>query len=110
MIFSMDDLNTIQIAFDFLDSPEWRMWPFNAGYGDKLLPSVARLAFVSAIMGGIVLFLRVLFGPKGFFRDEEMDREAEEERRQERAELQQQLNDEEITQIEFDIRMKGLKD
>ncbi len=47
--------------FDFLDNPIWRAWPFNAGYGDHLLPSLARLAFVTLILGAIMLFLRVLF-------------------------------------------------
>ncbi|WP_319467207.1 SHOCT domain-containing protein [uncultured Pseudodesulfovibrio sp.] len=96
--------------FDFLDSPIWRAWPFNAGYGDHLLPSLARFAFVTLILGAIMLFLRVLYGPNGFLRDEEMDREAEEERRQERAELEKEFEDGKISEIEFKIRMKGLKD
>lgn len=73
-------------------------------------PSIARLAFVTLILGAIVLFLRVLFGPNGFFRDEEMDREAEEERRQERAELDAMLSKGEITEMDHKIRMKSLKD
>ena len=96
--------------FDFLDDPIWRAWPFNAGYGDHLLPSLARLAFVTVIMGAILLFLRFLFGPGGPLRDKELDREAEEERRQERAELDAMLENGEITELEYKIRMKGLKD
>jgi len=105
------DLPTIAAGFfDFLDSPEWRAWPFNSGFGEHILPSIARLAFVTLIMGGIALFLRVLFGPNGFFRDEEMDREAVEMIKQERAELKKQLEKGEITEFEYDIKMKSLKD
>ncbi len=96
--------------FDFLDSPVWRAWPFNAGYGDHLLPSLARLAFVTIIMAAILLFLRFLFGPGGCLRDEELDREAEEERRKERAELDALLAKGEISEMEYKLKMKSLED
>ena len=96
--------------FDFLDDPIWRAWPFNAGYGDHLVPALARLVFVIIIMGAILLFLRFLFGPGGPLRDKEMDQEAEEERRRERAELDAMLENGEITELEHKVRMKGLKD
>lgn len=96
--------------FDFLDSPVWRAWPFNAGYGEHIGPAIARMVFVAMIFGVIILFLRVLFGPKGFLRDEEMDREAEEERRQERAELEAKLASGEISEFEYKLKMKSLKD
>ena len=96
--------------FDFLDSPMWRAWPFNAGYGEHILPAIARMVFVAMIFGVIILFLRVLFGPNGYFRDEEMDREAEEERKQERAELKKQLANGDISEVTYKIKMKSLKD
>ncbi|SOB57067.1 conserved protein of unknown function [Pseudodesulfovibrio profundus] len=96
--------------FDFLDSPIWRAWPFNAGYGEHIGPAIARMVFVALIFAVIIGFLRVLFGPNGYFRDEEMDREAEEERRQERAELEALLERGEISEIEFKIKMKALRD
>lgn len=96
--------------FDFLDDPMWRAWPFNAGYGEHILPSIARMVFVTLIFAVIVGFLRILFGPNGYFRDEEMDREAEEERRKERAELDQLLENGEISEIEHQIKMRSLKD
>ena len=96
--------------FDFLDSPQWRAWPFNSGYGEHILPAIARLAFVTLIMGGIALFLRLLFGPKGWFRDEEMDREAAEMIRKEREEAQRQFDNGEISEAEYSIKMKSLKD
>jgi len=93
-----------------MDSPQWRAWPFNSGYGEHLIPSIARFAFVTIIMGAILIFLRILFGPKGYFRDEEMDLEAKEQIKREREQLDKQLAKKEITQIEYTLRMKSLKD
>jgi len=88
----------------------WRAWPFNSGYGEHILPAIARLVFVSLIFAVIVIFLRVLFGPNGYFRDEEMDREADEERRQERAELDKLLEKGEISEMEHSVKMRSLRD
>lgn len=96
--------------FDFLDSPQWHAWPFNSGYGEHILPAVARLAFVSLIMGAIVLFLRFLFGPNGCLRDEELDREAAEMLAQERKELEKEYEKGEMSEAEYLIKMKRLKD
>ena len=96
--------------FDFLNDPMWRAWPFNSGYGENIIPAIARMVFVSMIFGAIVLFLRILFGPKGYFRDEEMDREAEEERIKERAELDLMLEKGEISENEHKIKMRALRD
>ena len=96
--------------FDFMDDPIWRAWPFNAGYGEHLLPALARMVFVALIIGAILLFLRVLFGPGGKLRDPELDREAEIERQKERAELEEQLAKGEISEMEYKMKMKGLKD
>jgi len=108
---NMYDLpNLLSGFFDFMDSPQWRAWPFNSGYGDHILPSIARLVFVTIIMAAILLFLRALFGPNGYFRDEEMDREAEEQLKQEQAELEEMHTHGKITENEYMIRMKSLKD
>ena len=93
---------------DFLNQPQWKAWPFDSGYGETMLPAVARLVFVILIFGVILLFLRVLFGPGGFFRDHELEREAEEETQQEKAELRRMLDCGEITEFEYEIRSKGL--
>lgn len=103
------DLTILTGFFDFLERPEWRAWPFNAGYGDHILPAIARLVFVSIIMGGIVLFLRVLFGPNGFLRDKELDREAEEIIRKEIAQLDEQLEKGEINEFDYAIKKKRIE-
>ncbi|MEF2229753.1 MAG: SHOCT domain-containing protein [Pseudodesulfovibrio sp.] len=108
---TLPDIPALAAGFlDFMDNPIWRAWPFNAGYGEHLLPAVARMIFVALIMGGVLLFLRFLFGPGGRLRDEEMDREAEAERRRERAELDEQLAGGKISEMEYKVRMKGLED
>lgn len=95
--------------FDFLDSPVWRAWPFNAGYGEHILPAIARMAFVALIFGVIIVFLRFLYGPKGIWRDHELDREADEMRAEQKAELDEQLKSGEITELEYKIRLKGIE-
>ncbi len=95
--------------FDFLDSPIWRAWPFNAGYGEHILPSIARMVFVSLIFGAIILFLRVLFGPNGYFRDEEMDREADEMRAKEKAVLDAEFERGEVDEMEYQIKLKKIE-
>ena len=96
--------------FDFLDSPQWRAWPFNSGYGEHILPAVARFVFVSLIIGAILLFLRLLFGPGGPLRDKELDEEARLETERERAEVEEQFAKGEISEIEYKMKMKALKD
>lgn len=94
---------------DFFSQPEWRLWPFGPGYGDSMLPAAARLLFAVAILGGILLFLRALFGPNGIWRDKELEAEAEKERQEEIAELDRQRADNKISELEYKTRMKGLK-
>ncbi|OIQ51752.1 hypothetical protein BerOc1_00209 [Pseudodesulfovibrio hydrargyri] len=95
---------------NFLDSPEWRAWPFNSGFGEQILPAVARLLFVTLIMGVILLFLRLLFGPGGPLRDKELEEEARQETERERAELKERLDAGEISEADYKIEMKRLKD
>lgn len=88
----------------------WKAWPFNSGYGEHILPSIARMVFVTLILGIIFLGLRFLFGPGGPLRDKELEEEAREQTRKEREELEQLLEKGEISEIEYKIRMKALKD
>ncbi len=94
---------------DFFSRPEWRLWPFGPGYGDTILPAIARLLFAAAILGVILLFLRFLFGPGGIWRDKELEAEAEQERLAEISELKEQLARKEISELEYRTRMRGLK-
>jgi len=96
--------------FDFLDSPQWRAWPFNSGYGEHIFPALARLAFVTLIIGAILLFLRLLFGPGGPLRDKELEEEARLETERERAEVEERFARGEISEVEYRIKMKALED
>ena len=60
-------IQTVSSIFSFISgkyesNPHWDHWPFGPGYGD-FWASAAKMLFVAAILGVIVIFLRVLFGP-----------------------------------------------
>lgn len=88
--------------------PFWEHWPFGPGYGD-LLASVTRFLLAAAIMLFIILYLRLLFGPKGWFRDKELDREAAEEKEAAQARLKRLLDAGELTEAEYALRLKHLE-
>jgi hypothetical protein len=53
------------------DSPGWKMWPFTSqGYMGGFWPVVAKFAFIALLFGGIAFFLRFLFGPGGWLRED----------------------------------------
>lgn len=86
----------------------WDTWPFGPGYGESMLAVAAKAVFLLLILGGVVLFLRVLFGPKGFFREKEWDRDNEQEARQELAELERQFAAGTISETEHRLLRKRL--
>lgn len=88
--------------------PFWDTWPFTPGYGD-FYSTLAKFGLVAVCLGAILLFLRVLYGPKGIFRDKEMDREAEEARQAELAELERAHKAGEISDLDYIYRKKGLQ-
>lgn len=88
---------------------KWTGWPFNAGYGGDWQTSLATYAFSALILGVICLFLRLLYGPKGFFRDHDMDREAEEITRRQLAALDDDLRAGRITKSLYDLKRKSLE-
>ncbi|WP_035243867.1 SHOCT domain-containing protein [Desulfonatronovibrio hydrogenovorans] len=93
-------------VFSFSDV-DWSYWPFGEGMTGSWILTLTKFIFIGVILAVILGFLRVLFGPKGFFRDEEMDREAEEERQRVREAvdvLRQRLANGEITEDEFQRR------
>ncbi|MDQ7835860.1 MAG: SHOCT domain-containing protein [Humidesulfovibrio sp.] len=80
---------------------KWDGWPFNSGYGGDWQTTLATYAFSALILGAICVFLRLLFGPKGIWRDKELEREAEEAKRKELSQLEASLRSGRITQIEY---------
>jgi len=80
---------------------KWDGWPFNSGYGGDWQTTLATYAFSALILGAICVFLRLLFGPKGIWRDKELEREAEEAKRKELSQLEANLRSGRITQLEY---------
>lgn len=85
--------------------PFWDTWPFTPGYGD-FWSSVFKFVYVAVILGLIFLFLRVLFGPKGIFRDKEMDREAAQARAEALEDLKREYEAGEITELDYKLRKR----
>jgi|GEM_PF-682749 Predicted membrane protein len=80
---------------------KWTGWPFNAGYGGDWATSLATYAYSALILGAICVFLRLLYGPKGIWRDKEMDREADEIRRRQHAELEASYRAGRLTEAQY---------
>lgn len=91
----------------FGTGPQWDHWPFGPGFGD-LNAALLKLAFVGLILGFICLFLRVLFGPKGIFRDKELDIEAAEMREKALKDLDAELASGEISELDYKFKKKRL--
>ncbi len=77
-----------RIGAELFQGPGWETWPFGSAWGN-LWASAARIVFVALILGAIVVFLRMLFGPTGWLRDKQLDEEA----RQAREKAVQELDD-----------------
>jgi len=87
---------------------KWDGWPFNSGFGGDWQTSLATYAFSAVILAAICVFLRLLYGPKGIWRDKEMEREAEEARARELAQLEADLRSGRITQLQYTRKKKAL--
>ena len=59
---------------------KWTGWPFNSGVSGDWQTSLATYAFSALILALICVFLRLLYGPGGIWRDKELEREAQETR------------------------------
>ncbi len=54
--------------------PQWMdTWPFGPGYSEGWISVTLKFLLIAVILGGIALFLRLLFGPGGPLRDKEFD-------------------------------------
>lgn len=87
---------------------KWRGWPFNSGVGGDWQTSLATYAFSALILTLICVFLRLLYGPKGIWRDKEMDREAEEIKAAALEKLGRELAAGAITEAQYEQKKKAL--
>jgi putative membrane protein len=88
---------------------KWDGWPFNSGFGGDWQTSLATYAFSAVILIAISLFLRMLYGPKGIWRDKEMDREAEETKRRELSQLEASFRAGRITEQEYAMKKRSIE-
>ncbi len=88
---------------------KWDGWPFNSGYGGDWQTTLATYAFSAIILVSICVFLRVLYGPKGIWRDKEMEREAEETKRRELAQLESSYRSGRITKLDYTMKKKAIE-
>lgn len=87
---------------------KWAMWPFNSGVTGDWETSLATYAFSFVILAAICLFLRLLYGPKGIWRDKEMDREAAELRRSEHAQLDAEFRSGRINKQLYELKKRSI--
>lgn len=83
------------------DGPGWKMWPFtSAGYQGGLWPVVAKFVFIAVLFVGMAWFLRFLFGPGGWLREEgwETIQEAKDRDAKERDSKERMAKDAELPQ------------
>ncbi len=85
----------------------WRTWPF--GRGDEgFWPSALRVVFILVMFLLIAFFLRLLFGPKGIWRDREVDAEYEQMRAQKLEQLDELYRQGRITKEQYEWRKDRL--
>lgn len=102
----------IDFLFAASNNGDWSAFPFGPGFTGSWLLAICKFLFIGLILALIMVVLRWLFGPKGFLRDKELDREAAGERksRQEAGKiLDQRLARGEISPEEYARRKKALK-
>ncbi|MHC1701241.1 MAG: SHOCT domain-containing protein [Humidesulfovibrio sp.] len=88
---------------------KWDGWPFNSGFGGDWETTLATYAFSALILGAICLFLRALYGPKGIWRDKEMEREAEEAKRKELSQLEASFRSGRISELEYTLKKRAIE-
>lgn len=88
---------------------KWDGWPFNSGYGGDWQTTLATYAFSAVILIAICVFLRVLYGPKGIWRDKEMEREAEETKRRELSQLEASFRSGRLTELEYTLKKRTIE-
>lgn len=102
-------MHPLQFTAQVHQTSKWDIWPFNAGYGGDWQTSLATYAFSALILGGICLFLRLLYGPKGIWRDKEMDREAEAIIARELRDLEAQYASGRISKSLYEAKKRSLR-
>jgi putative membrane protein len=88
---------------------KWDGWPFNSGFGGDWQTTLATYAFSALILAAICVFLRLLYGPKGIWRDKDMEREAEETKSRQLAQLESNFRSGRITKLEYTMKKRAIE-
>jgi uncharacterized membrane protein len=91
----------------------WSRWPFGPGLGGEWLATIGQFAFIGLILAGIILLLRLFFGPGGWLRDTDLDEEAEQDKRSRQEALdilRKRFAAGEITEQEFTERKRVIEE
>ena len=102
-------MSFLNIGAQAYQHSKWDGWPFNSGYGGDWQTTLATYAFSAAILIAICVFLRLLYGPKGIWRDKEMEREAEETKRRELSRLEESFRSGRITKLEHTMKKRNIE-
>jgi len=107
----MPDLHTMALNITAQASlpSKWDRWPFNSGFGGDWQTSLATYAFSAAILAVICVFLRMLYGPGGIWRDKDMEREADEARRKALAALEAEYRSGRLSKAQYELKKKALE-
>jgi len=88
---------------------KWDGWPFNSGFGGDWQTTLATYGFSALILTAICVFLRLLYGPKGIWRDKDMEREAEETKSRQLAQLESNFRSGRITKLEYTMKKRNIE-
>ena len=102
-------MSFLNIGAQAYQHSKWDGWPFNSGYGGDWQTTLATYAFSAAILIAICVFLRLLYGPKGIWRDKDMEREAEAAKRRELAQLESSYRSGAMTEQEYTRKKRTIE-
>ena len=103
----------MEVLFAAGNPGDWSGFPFGPGLTSSWLLAVCKFVFIGLVLALIIWLLRKGFGPGGPFRDQDLDREAEELRAGRREALRildRRLADGEITDAEYVHKKKLLEE
>lgn len=93
---------------EFFQGSGWETWPFGSDW-ENLWASAARLLFVAVILGALAWLLRVLYGPKGRFRDRELDEEARQAKDRALEDLEARRERGDVGDAEYKYRRRSIE-
>ncbi len=91
----------------------WSKWPFGPTITGSWLATLTKFVFIGLVLAFIIWLLRLAFGPGGFLRDKDLDRESEEARKSKEESLdilRKRLASGEISSEDYQERKRAIED